>query len=244
MASDCLERRRRRRNGVAREGAVDTRTQNGRIMRLAGGLLLAAGLALACTDTPTGTAPTYTVGGTVSGLAGSGLVLRDNDGDDLARSADGAFAFATELAGGAALQRHRVRPAVESGPAVHRDGGQRYDGRGQRHDRRDRLRDRHLHGRGNGLRPDGAGWCPRQRRRRSPRVGRRDVALRPRWPMAPRKGHGVHPATSPAQTVSSPAAAGHGPGQRHDRKDSLRDQYLYPRGKVSGLVGRGWCFVD
>ena len=48
----------------------------------AGGLILAVGLALACTDT-TGTALTYTVGGTVSGLAGSGLVLRDNDGDDL-----------------------------------------------------------------------------------------------------------------------------------------------------------------
>ena len=79
------------------------RTRNGgSVIRAAGSLIFTAGLALACTDTPTGTAPTYTVGGTVSGLAGSGLVLRDNDGDDLPVSADGAFAFATELAGGAA----------------------------------------------------------------------------------------------------------------------------------------------
>lgn len=30
-----------------------------------------------------GAAPTYTVGGTVSGLSGSGLVLRNNGGSDL-----------------------------------------------------------------------------------------------------------------------------------------------------------------
>ena len=77
------------------------RTRNsGSVIRAARGLIFTAGLALACTDTPTGTTATYTVGGTVSGLAGSGLVLRDNGGDDLAVSADGAFAFATELAGG------------------------------------------------------------------------------------------------------------------------------------------------
>lgn len=44
----------------------------------------------------------YPVGGTVSGLAGaSGLVLRNNGGDDLAVSGDGAFAFATPVASGA-----------------------------------------------------------------------------------------------------------------------------------------------
>ena len=59
------------------------------------------GLALACTDT-TGTALTYTVGGTVSGLAGSGLVLRDNDGDDLSVTANGPVVFTTPLASDAA----------------------------------------------------------------------------------------------------------------------------------------------
>jgi hypothetical protein len=38
----------------------------------------------------------------VSGLTGAGLVLRDNGGDDLAVSANGAFTFATKVANGAA----------------------------------------------------------------------------------------------------------------------------------------------
>ncbi len=48
--------------------------------------------------TTAGTPPTYTVGGAVTGLVGTGLVLQDNGGDDLAVSADGAFQFATALA--------------------------------------------------------------------------------------------------------------------------------------------------
>ncbi|HKC15255.1 MAG TPA: hypothetical protein VKC11_00990 [Steroidobacteraceae bacterium] len=43
----------------------------------------------------------YTVGGTVTGLNGNGLVLRDNGGDDLAVSASGMFTFATKVANGA-----------------------------------------------------------------------------------------------------------------------------------------------
>jgi len=41
---------------------------------------------------------TYTVGGTVTGLSGSGLVLQNNAGDDLTITADGSFTFATALA--------------------------------------------------------------------------------------------------------------------------------------------------
>jgi len=40
----------------------------------------------------------YSVSGTVAGLTGSGLVLRDNGSDDLAISANGPFTFATLLA--------------------------------------------------------------------------------------------------------------------------------------------------
>jgi hypothetical protein len=50
---------------------------------------------VACTTTK------FTVGGTVSGLSGSGLVLQDNSGDDFAVSASGAFVFATPVASGA-----------------------------------------------------------------------------------------------------------------------------------------------
>jgi 6-phosphogluconolactonase (cycloisomerase 2 family) len=44
----------------------------------------------------------YTVGGSVTGLSGTGLVLQDNGGDNLAVSASGPFTFATKLNSGAA----------------------------------------------------------------------------------------------------------------------------------------------
>ncbi|WP_152564863.1 NHL repeat-containing protein [Cupriavidus metallidurans] len=45
---------------------------------------------------------TYAVGGTTNGLTGTGLVLQNNGGDDIAVAANGAFAFATPVASGAA----------------------------------------------------------------------------------------------------------------------------------------------
>ncbi|PLP99519.1 lactonase family protein [Cupriavidus pauculus] len=42
----------------------------------------------------------HTIGGTVSGLTGAGLVLQDNAGDDLAVSAGGSFTFGTRIASG------------------------------------------------------------------------------------------------------------------------------------------------
>ncbi|MEM7053212.1 MAG: choice-of-anchor D domain-containing protein [Pseudomonadota bacterium] len=44
----------------------------------------------------------FTVGGTVSGLNGTGLVLQNNGGDDLPITVDGAFTFATALDDGSA----------------------------------------------------------------------------------------------------------------------------------------------
>jgi trimeric autotransporter adhesin len=84
---------------------MDTRMMRLRSLVRSGiGIALVACLALACTDTPTGTTATttYTVGGTVAGLAGSGLVLRDNGGDDLPVSANGLVTFGTPMASGAA----------------------------------------------------------------------------------------------------------------------------------------------
>ena len=52
------------------------------------------GVQVTCT---TNTSPTYTIGGTVTGLQGA-LVLQDNGGDNLPVSASGAFTFATPLA--------------------------------------------------------------------------------------------------------------------------------------------------
>jgi trimeric autotransporter adhesin len=45
----------------------------------------------------------FSVGGTVSGLDGSGLVLRNNGGDDLRIASNGSFTFGTELASGSAF---------------------------------------------------------------------------------------------------------------------------------------------
>jgi 6-phosphogluconolactonase (cycloisomerase 2 family) len=44
----------------------------------------------------------FTVGGTVSGLASAGLVLQNNDGDDLTPAGNGGFAFPSPVASGAA----------------------------------------------------------------------------------------------------------------------------------------------
>lgn len=41
--------------------------------------------------------PTFTVGGTVTGLVGTGLVLQNNGGDNLAFTVSGPFSFATKL---------------------------------------------------------------------------------------------------------------------------------------------------
>jgi Putative esterase len=64
-----------------------------KITSWAGGDLTASG--------GTGTTPSFSVGGTVSGLAGP-VVLRDNGGDDLTVPADGGFTFATAVATGSA----------------------------------------------------------------------------------------------------------------------------------------------
>lgn len=47
------------------------------------------------------TPPTFTIGGTVSSLAGSGLVLRNNGGDSLPVVGNGAFTFSASMANGA-----------------------------------------------------------------------------------------------------------------------------------------------
>lgn len=66
-------------------------------------LLLAIGVLTACSGGGgKGGTNSYTVGGTVSGLAGTGLVLENNAGDDLAVPSNGKFVFATAIAGGGA----------------------------------------------------------------------------------------------------------------------------------------------
>src|SRR5260370_20511095 len=57
------------------------------------------------TGTGTGSNPgPFTIGGTVIGLTGTGLVIEDNGGDDLTISASGPFTFKTAVAGGGAYK--------------------------------------------------------------------------------------------------------------------------------------------
>lgn len=53
---------------------------------------------------------TYSIGGTVSGLSGSGLVLQNNGGGDLTISGNGSFTFATQVTDG---QAYSVTVATE-----------------------------------------------------------------------------------------------------------------------------------
>ena len=58
---------------------------------------------------------TFTVGGSVTGLVGGGLVLRNNAGNDLTRDADGAFTFTTAVAtGGAYAVTIATQPANQN----------------------------------------------------------------------------------------------------------------------------------
>ena len=72
------------------------------------GLLLTALLFASCSgfkhsSSPSGgTSGNFTIGGTVTGLTGTGLVLQDNGGDNLTVTAAGAFTFKTSIASGKA----------------------------------------------------------------------------------------------------------------------------------------------
>ena len=78
--------------------------KNFSVIRLTLTLLVASTLALVGCGSGGGesaTVPTYTLSGRVSGLLGTGLVLQNNNADDLAVTANGAFTFAKPIAAGA-----------------------------------------------------------------------------------------------------------------------------------------------
>ena len=58
-----------------------------------------------------GAQDSFTVGGSVSGLVGSGLVLQNNGGGDLPVAADGTFQFATRFATGTVTSRSLSMPS-------------------------------------------------------------------------------------------------------------------------------------
>lgn len=64
-------------------------------------LILTASLLAGCGGGGSAPPPSYTIGGTVDGLAGQGLVLADSNGDKVAVPASGPFTFPLALSNGA-----------------------------------------------------------------------------------------------------------------------------------------------
>ena len=80
-------------------GSVRIRSAAGRLALCA---VLIAALAACGGGGGAASSSRYLIGGTVIGLAGSGLVLQNNAGDDLLVAANGSFSFSTPLASGTA----------------------------------------------------------------------------------------------------------------------------------------------
>ncbi len=87
-------------NGVARVTATDSNLSGGAPGIMASGAATAGAWSGGSVGSGSG-GTAYSVGGTVSGLSGT-VVLQDNGADTLSVSANGSFAFGTQLAGGAA----------------------------------------------------------------------------------------------------------------------------------------------
>jgi hypothetical protein len=88
-------------------------------------LLLAAcsGVKSSSLGSGTGTSATPTVGGTVTGLTGTGLVLQNNAGDNLIITANGSFTFKTALVSGKAYNVSVVTPPASPAQTCTVTGG-------------------------------------------------------------------------------------------------------------------------
>jgi Bacterial Ig-like domain (group 2)/Galactose oxidase, central domain/Kelch motif len=64
------------------------------------GILFVVGCAGGGTQNSSSAPVTYTIGGTISGLSGTGLVLQNNGGNNLSVSTNGSFTFTTAVASG------------------------------------------------------------------------------------------------------------------------------------------------
>jgi hypothetical protein len=79
-------------------------------------LLFASLVLTACSGAPKAASPTgggsgpYTIGGTVTSLTGTGLVLQDNGADNLTVTAAGPFTFKTSVAKRRPLRCHGRDP--------------------------------------------------------------------------------------------------------------------------------------
>jgi hypothetical protein len=88
-------------SGSAYDVTVKTQPSNpAQVCSVSNGSGMATANVTTISATCTTTTNTYTIGGAVSGLSGSGLVLQNNGGDNLSVSANGSFTFATPIGTG------------------------------------------------------------------------------------------------------------------------------------------------
>ena len=66
-------------------------------LRMLANIIVAVGLVAVLASCSNSPGYSYTIGGTVSGMVGSGMVLQNNGGDDLSISSNGSFSFKTSL---------------------------------------------------------------------------------------------------------------------------------------------------
>jgi 6-phosphogluconolactonase len=71
-------------------------------LRMLANTLVAVGLVAVLASCSNSPGYSYTIGGTVSGMVGSGMVLQNNGGDDLSVPSNGSFSFKTSLTSGTA----------------------------------------------------------------------------------------------------------------------------------------------
>ena len=174
----------------------------------------------------------FTVGGTITGLAGTGLVLQNNGGNDLAVAGGGTFAFTTPVtSGGAFAVTVKTQPSAPMQTcAVSQGTGTRRER--QRHQRGDHLRHQDLRRRRHRHRPGRQRAGPSEQPGRQPdgRRQRRASPSRPRSRAAPVRRHRPHPAVvAGADLHDRERQRARRRRRRHQRRHHLRDEQLHGR---------------
>ena len=182
---------------------------------------------------------TFTIGGTVSGLAaGQQVTLLNNGGDAKIVTANGAYTFTTPVPfNGNYAVTVGTQPTGQT-CTVSNGTGERHR---QRHQRQHHVLGDHLHHRGHDLRPgiDPAGDAQQQRRQSADRHGRRrrTSPLRPRCVqrrLCRHRGHAAHCGVLPSHQRH-----GH---QRHGQRDH-RERQLPPGDCLCRELGGRDCFA-
>ena len=177
----------------------------------------------------TNVAPTYSVGGTVSGLSGT-VVLENNGANDLSTSANGTFAFSTPLAQGAAYNvTVKTNPSGQTCSVTNPSGTVATANVTNVSVTCVTQRRPHLLGRGHRLGALGNRGPREQRRQRPEHQRQRHVRLQ--HPLGPGRRLQRHRQDQPlGADLQRHEPLGHrGHGQRHQRLGHLRDQGRRPR---------------